>query len=59
MFLRFQIFRDDPVLPVSEDMPDLFIAGPQGNAYRDLSFGRDADRITLPVAADEGVGKLI
>lgn len=59
LLLHFKIFRDDPVLSVREDMPDLFIAGPQGNAYRDLSFRRDADRVALPVTADEGVGKFI
>ena len=59
LFLYFQIFRDDPVLPVSQNMSNFLFAGPERNAYSDLSFWGDADRVALAVAADEDVGKFI
>lgn len=47
------------MLPVSQNMSNFLFAGPERNAYSDLPFWGDADRVALAVAADEDVGKFI
>lgn len=40
-------------------MSNFLFAGTERNAYSDLPFWGDADRVALAVAADEDVGKFI